>query len=452
MKLNFIEIQEIDQGEYPDLLHFFNNEAQVFFIKDGRLYGKITEVPYGEWDNRNFEEKKDISIDQNIKYFGIESMSGFGAIGAYKTGNIHRLLIYELQIDISPYLDNASIQYDINSPVSNFELTIENIENPDPEKKGNIGISEHESYLIPGAKINFKLRMGDSEDYDLGGFYIDRSNYRVLSHTANCSGRNLIGKALKDQSFDEGHLLNYNNIHEHIREILIKAGVSPYSISIQASSVQAGYKFNPSMDYLCGIEDILKSESNWKIEEKVDGTIIVGSIDYGVFETRGIYQFRRNKDIFSRNIVRDDMESYRRVCVHDRDFKVHVYKEVQTYQGWNLRGNKTIYIPIPEGTSESDANTYAENIVKQLEYVGKVESFTGPFRPYLLVGDEAVIIDDRGGKNLGLITQIRHRFGKGGFYTEFTVDSGGRIGQGRLTDYIGKITQEKSSNRIYDEE
>ena len=116
-----------------------------------------------------------------------------------------------------------------------------------------------------------------------------------------------------------------------------------------------------------------------------------------------------------------------------------------------LQANKTLYVNIPEGTSLFDAQNYANQIANSLQFVGKVESFTGPFRPQLVLGDEAVIVGDNGSNTLGLITEITHRFGKDGFYTDFTVDSGGRLGKGRLSDYIGKITKDKtSSSRIYE--
>ena len=88
---------------------------------------------------------------------------------------------------------------------------------------------------------------------------------------------------------------------------------------------------------------------------------------------------------------------------------------------------------------------------ESLQYVGKIESFTGPFRPQFILGDEAVIIDSDGSTSLGLITEITHRFGKEGFYTDFTVDSGGKLGKGRLSDYISRITKDRtSSSRVYE--
>ena len=102
-------------------------------------------------------------------------------------------------------------------------------------------------------------------------------------------------------------------------------------------------------------------------------------------------------------------------------------------------------------TSLTDAESYANQIADSLQYVGKIESFTGPFRPQLLLGDEAMIVNSEGSTSLGLITEITHRFGKDGFYTDFTVDSGGKLGKGRLSDYIGRITKDRSSSsRVYE--
>lgn len=146
------------------------------------------------------------------------------------------------------------------------------------------------------------------------------------------------------------------------------------------------------------------------------------------------------------------MGAYRRVCIHDSDFNIVVYKDVKGYSGWNLQAKKTLYVQVANGTRLSEANLYAEEVANRVDSVGKIESFTGPLRPHLTCGDEAVIIDEKGSKSLGLITEITHVFGKSGYYTNFTVDSGGRLGKGRLTDYIGQITKDKTSGSIGYEE
>ncbi len=243
----------------------------------------------------------------------------------------------------------------------------------------------------------------------------------------------------------------YGILHETLKSILSKANISSDEMLVENTSVYAGYQFDVTMSYLEGILEILKALENWKIEELVDGTVVIGSNGYSGFVRNSSYVFQRNKDIFTRSIVRDDQEAYRKVCVHTGDFSIKVYREVETYTGWNLQTNKTLYVNVPDGTSLSDAQNYAEQIASNLQYVGKIESFTGPFRPQIIIGDEAVIIGENGTTSLGQITEITHRFGKNGFYTDFTVDSGGRLGKGRLSDYIARLTRDKtSSNRLYE--
>jgi hypothetical protein len=131
--------------------------------------------------------------------------------------------------------------------------------------------------------------------------------------------------------------------------------------------------------------------------------------------------------------------------VHDSEWTIEVYSDVQSYSGWNLQSNKTLFVQVADGTSLANATAIAENLASRLESVGKVETFTGPFRPQLLVGDGATIIDSEGNTELGLITEITHSFGKSGFTTQFVVDSGGSLGRGRLSDYIKMIGNERDT-------
>lgn len=452
MRLDFIEIQEVAGGKFPDVLHFFDNEAQVLYLKSGELYGKITDTPLGEWDNRSFEDEIKIDIDKNMENLELSTMSEFGAFGSYKTGNTHKLIIYEMQIDISEYLNSGSIKYSASSPIVSLGLILENPKNTNPEYKGeNVLISEDFSHLHPGSKLVLKLQMGDSEEYEMGSFYVDRSSFSVLSENVGVDGRNLIGKASKDQSFGNDNTFSFNTLTEIIKNILLDANINPYKLLIENTSIKSGFSFQPNMELLAGLEEIFKATINWKIEELTDGTIVVGGPSYTGFTKRDRFEFCRDKDIFSREISRDDMDSYRNVCVHDKDFNIKVFRDVSGYLGWNLKAKKTLYVEVAEGTSLTDAEKYADELADRLSNVGKVETFTGPFKPYILIGDEAVIISGDGTKELGLITEVTHRFGKDGFYTDFTVDSGGTATKGRLVDYINQITKErKISSRSYE--
>lgn len=453
MQLSFEEIAIVGSGKYPDFVQFDRTEGELFFLDGGLMYGTPTERLDGDFSDPVWLETNDIGPvgETDISYLEIKTLSGFGIVGSYRTAVAQKLLIYEYSIDMSSFLEAGTIKYSMDTPITAFTLNLENPTNENPEYEGNVAISEETSLLSPGSKVTFELSMGDSEPYPMGTFYADRSNFSLLNETVNVDGRNIIGKALNDQTFDEENEYSYNILHETLKNILFKANITSDEMLVENTSIIAGYQFDSKMTYLEGIMEILKALDSWQIKELIDGAVVIGSLNYSGFTRNSSYTFQRNRDIFTRSIVRDDHEAYRRVCVHNQDFSIKIYRNVTTYTGWNLQANKTLYVNVPEGTSFSDAQNYANQIAKNLEYVGKIESFTGPFRPQLILGDEAVIIGEKGSVNLGLITEITHRFGKDGFYTDFTVDSGGRLGKGRLSDYIGKITKDRtSSNRIYE--
>lgn len=455
MQLEFEVINtDVGDGNYPDLIHFANTQAQVFYLQDGELYGKPTDkIDNGEWQNTIFQDEVDASPDDGMSHFEIKVLPGWGIIGGYKAGDIHKMIIYEFAWEMDRYLNSGSIKHSIDNPISSFTLSLENPDLNDPEHPGNVAINEENSLLSPGAKVTFKFGAGDDlNDYEMGVFYVDRSNFTLLNETASVDGRNLIGKALKDQTLDESYQtgFNYNNLI--IENFFKHANLDSNQYLIENTSARNWFDFKPNMDILSALNEIFKAMLNWKVRELTDGTIVVGSPNFSWFPSNGVYNFYRNKDIFSRGIVRDDMGAYRRVCIHDSDFNIVVYKDVKGYSGWNLQAKKTLYVQVANGTRLSEANLYAEEVANRVDSVGKIESFTGPFRPHLTCGDEAVIIDEKGSKSLGLITEITHVFGKSGYYTNFTVDSGGRLGKGRLTDYIGQITKDKTSGSIGYEE
>lgn len=453
MELTFITTGIVGGGKFPDFVQFPKTEGELFFINNGLMYGTPSERLNGEFSNPVWLDPLEVGPegDSNISNLQLKTISGFGIVGSYKTDTEQKLLINEYLFEMDRYLNSGSIKHSMDTPIASFTLNLENPINENPEYEGNVGISEESSILSPGSKVTFEFIMGDSEIYPMGTFYADRSKFTLLNETISVDGRNIIGKALGDQTFDEDNVFSYTILHELLKDILFKANISSDEMLVENTSIYAGYQFDINMSYLEGVMEILKATDNWQIKELVDGTVVIGSANYAGFTRNSSYIFQRDKDIFTRSIVRDDQEAYRRVCVHNRDFSIKVYQDVQTYSGWNLQANKTLYVAVPDGTSLLDAQSYAAQIANSLQYVGKIESFTGPFRPQIILGDGAIIMSSKGSTSLGLITEITHRFGKDGFYTDFTVDSGGRLGRGRLSDYIGKITKDKtSSSRVYE--
>lgn len=451
MQLVFEEVSTIGAGNSPDFIQFPKTEGQVFYLKAEELYGKPSKKLHGDFSSPTWQEEQKISPDTTIKRIELNVLQGFGIVGSYHTDEAQKLLIYEFAFEMDKYLESGSITHSMDTPIATFTLHLENPLNKNPEYDGNAAIAEDSSFVSPGSRIVFEFAMGDSEPYPMGVFYVDRSHFSLLNETITADGRNVIGKALHDQTFDEENSYSIQPLFVILQDILYRSNISSDEMLVENTAVQAGYVFDSNMNCLEGIMEILKALDNWQIKELVDGTVVIGSQNYAGFTSNSRYTFQRNKDIFSRSIIRDDQDAYRRVCVHNQDFSIKVFRDVATYSGWNLQANKTLYVNIPEGTSLSDAEIYANQIANNLQYVGKIESFTGPFRPQLILGDEAVIVSENGNLNLGLITEITHRFGKEGFYTDFTVDSGGRLGRGRISDYIGRITKDKtSSSRIYE--
>jgi len=445
MELNFEYSGIIGQGGSPDFLQFPKSEGQQFYIKNGKLMAKAsTKFNDGDFSNPTWLSEEDVSpgTDENITLLELKTISGFGVIGSYlNEANKHIILIYEYQQTISDYLSSGSISQTLTNPIRRFNLSLDNPYLKDIDKPGKALIGEKSSLLSPGAKIIFKFGMGaDLEEFDLGTFYVDRSNFKLLNNTISVDGRNKIGKVLKDQSLDELHEFWLQPISTTMRELLANANLTPDEYVVQNTIEESWFGFTPNSNYFDSFEKIFELLPGWKIGELENGTIIIGDDEFTEFGIPGNYIFYRDEDIFSRDITRDDAEVYRRVCVHTDNFAIYEYRDIEDFQGWNLQSTKTLYVKVSDGSSTIDISNYADTLVTRLANVGKIESFTGPFRPYIECGDGATIISSNGTKHLGLITEITHDFGNSGFSTSFSVDSGGTLGLSQISDYIKKIT------------
>ena len=443
MELTFENIGIVGQGSFPDFVQFEKTEGELFYVQGGLMYGKPSAKLNGDFSNPDWQAVENVSPpgETGISNLELKTLGGFGIVGSYLTPTAQKLIIYEFQHDISDYLSSGTVRHSIDNPISSFTLTLDNPDIKDPERPGNIAISEDKGLLNPGGKIQFYFGAGDEDpEFEMGQFYIDRSDFTLMDETAAVDGRNTIGKVLGDQTVDENNEYWYAQISENIKKLFASADIQQDYYLVENTTEQGWFSFTPNTDFLKALEGMLETLPSWRIKELSDGTIVVGTQSYSGFDTPGVYTFYRDKDIFSRQITRDDAQSYRRVCVHTEGFSDYVYRDVEAYTGWNLQANKTLYVQVSSGLRRAMLATYADELAVRLKDSGKVESFVGPIRPHLQCGDEAIIVDQNGSKSLGLITEITHKFGKQGFYTDFTVDSGGTVGKGRLSDYIKKIT------------
>lgn len=452
MELIFENLVNLASGSYPDVVQFYDTSAEIFSITAGDMLGIPIKKLDGEYGSPQLETALDVSQDLDLAHLEIKTINGFGMAGSYKSENNHKMIIYEFALELEDYLENGTIKLTIDNPIVSTSLTLANPIDESSDKQLNVAISEKEALLSPGAKVRFLFGMGDGEDVEMGSFYVDRSDFSPLRPDVGVDGRNLIGKALSDQTLDENNQFGYQLIHLIIKSMFENANLSTDQFLIEETEAMNSFSFDPNTSVLDASKEIFKALINWKMEELNDGTVVVGSPSFTHFTQAGIFTFNRGTDIFSRDITRDDMDAYRRVCVHTSDFSVKVYRDVASYTGWNLQANKTLYVSVQDGMIESQAIAYADELAIRLENVGKIESFTGPFRPHLMPGDFAHIISESGTEDIGVITEVTHSFGKQGYKTDFTVDSGGRLGKGRISDYISKITQQHSAGSIGYEE
>jgi uncharacterized protein YgiM (DUF1202 family) len=307
MQLVFEHTQPLGAGTNPACAHFATNTAQVFYINDGKLYAISTDTPLGNWDNRVFSAPVKAAEDENITHMSLKNFPRYGLYGTWWSDDRHRFAIYEFEIIMSEYVEEGSISSRIDDPVVGINLRLAN---PDESF-----IGEDEGILAPGARLYFAFRAGDSEPYDMCIAYVDRSKYDVTTAEVQVSGRNTIGKVLKDATFDEYNQYPKENFTSLLQKLFANAGIPADKLLIDTAVDDRGMNFPPDMSFLDGIQALIGTTINWKIAELPDGTIVMGPNYYDKLPQPGKYTFYRDKDIFSRTVSRDDAETYARVCV-----------------------------------------------------------------------------------------------------------------------------------------
>ena len=449
MQLQFEHTQSLGAGTQPQAIHTPENIVQVLYVGDGgKIYAMDASTPMGAWDDREFNPAYLVCTDVDIEHLKLKYVSASSIFAVWKneteegeTGTVrHRLAVWAMRQDLSKYLESGTIELNENDPVVKLQLTLGN--------PGQIVSSENDTILTPGTSLTLFFRAGDSARYIMGRYFTDKNDMGATDPTTSINARNAIGKMLKDQTFDEDTNFPKAVFHEFITAILDSFGVDNYWVS--TGTYEVGMEFPPDMDGLTGIEEALKTVRNWQIKEDMTGQIGAGFKSDSRFTQPGTYTFSRGTDVFSRGISRDDSNAYSRVCVHTDNFAIKVYEDVNFK--FSMARKKTLYVKVPDGTLLADVQDYADELAGLVGEVGVIETFVGPFRPQLMPGDNAQIVAT-GSKLLGGITTIRHMFGKQGFSTEITVDSGSRLQRTQISRFIEKIAgrQQPSSNvqRLY---
>ena len=448
MQLAFEHVREIGAGQQPSAIHSADNHVQIFHTSAGDLKVMDAETPLGAW-GESFGSPYLVCRDVDIEHMKLKYLSGTNIwvvwrnkaeasdVGYVEGDDRHRIAVFTLFQNVSKYLASGSLEFSQNNPIAQLVLELKN---PNQAVSG-----EEEAVVIPGSAVALYFRSGDSARYPLGKYYIDRNQMAVTGATTSIEARNVIGKLLKDQTFDEDNEYTIQNFKTMLETMLDTFGVYTDNREVYTSANDLGMKFPAEMKALDGIQSAMAAVSEagnvWQIKERMDGKVVLGPEWFAEFDANGTYTFERGTDVFSREVIRDDAEAYSRVCV--KTSTNAVYRTVEAK--FPLPAKKTLYVEVAEGTTLLDMGLHADVLAEKLAQVGVVETFAGPFRPHIQPGDGASIIDG-GSQLLGVITTVRHVFGDGGYMTEFAVDSGGQVGKAQIGDYINKIAGRQISS------
>jgi hypothetical protein len=428
MQLVFDHIQHIADGHNPAAWHSPDQIAQVYYTDaGGRIQAVDTETEYGDFADRIFSLPHLAGPDAGVKHLTLAYLPRMNLWALWQAGDRHRMAVFILKQETNKYLSDGTLDFRQDDPGVSLSLTLEN--------PAGIIAAEDATEAPPGTRISVFFQSGSSGRYPLGIYYLDRISTKTGDPTVQLSARNATGKLLKDQTFDEDRTFD-GRTDAILADILDAASMINYRIEPNTDQITA--EFPPNMSYFDGIMAILSTIPDWQMREDVSGTIVIGSSSF-VFNP-GNYVFSRGRDCFSREVIRDDRETYSRVCVHDREFTVMAFRDVTFPEGWNLPRRKTLYVEAPEGTTQAKANTLATHLAGRLGHVGTMETFNSPFRPHLQPGDQATITEGNKSTVLGVITAVGLQFGRQGFYTEFTVDSGGVVKKPMIRDLIEQIS------------
>lgn len=469
MELVIESVSEIYGGSTPNTTHMPDNSVWLFKIIDGRLNGaQIANEPTDvDWPGLTAGDFAVITKDKNLSLVKLKNVPRMGVFGSWHQAAVmdgetvitperQRFAIWDALNDITNYLESGEIRMDLDNIVASASFAFKN---PSQHLSG-----ETSSRMTPGNKIELFFTAGDSADYPMGVFYCDQIDMTAAGETITVDCRNISGKLLKDQTFDENNTYPNLPYSDTVEALLDNAGIADYDVqpSVGETPWRLGLEYPPDMDMLTGFLEMIGISLNWIARETLDGQIIAGStVTYQpIIDLNSKYTFNRGSDLFSRGVTRDDNDVYSRVCYQSKqsatettpETTIRAYANVLHAFEWAYAPNKTIYLTAPDDTVLAELQDLADALASRMAYSGIIEQFSGPFRPHIIPGDEAEIVADDGTHLLGLITTVNHSFGSSGFSTSFTVDSAGVIGKPQLRDLIEKVSgkgQSSSIKRLY---
>lgn len=439
MQLTFEYTLDAGAGLFPQVIHTSDNLLRfIYLTSDGTVEGSTTDPVLGLYGDLTYEEVGRISPDEAVSYPSIKRVAHYGAYGFWSAEGDHRFVMYMLPADISNSFVDGSIKYGVGSEVSQMSCTLLNI-------KGAM-LNRYRALVTPGTKMELYFSLGNSGEIPLGIFYIDRASVSYPEEKVSVSARNAIGKLLKEQTFDEDNTFEETTLQLNFHEILRLAEVEDFFVGENAKTWKL--RFEPDVTILDGIKQVISLLDGWKVDETAAGVIGVAKITDARFEQPDVFSFERDKGCWSYSVEYDDSEAVSRVCVTCAEPKNTVYADVPRSKWWIQPSHRTAYVTAADGATLAEITAMAEELAEAVAISGRQESFVGIFTPQLTIGDEVRIVSGAKTETIGTVVDVTHSFGRGGFYTAFTVDSGGRKGKSRLSDLIGKVSEKPNLNGV----
>ena len=432
MRLTFEYSQALGSGFAPQVVHMMDNSLRLIFLSnDGYVLGRDFTPELGLYSNLSYKEKGRLSSDIGVSKPSLKKIAHFGAFGFWSSELEHKFVMYMLPTDISETLLNGTITYSKDSSVSQLSISLQNVD-------GKL-IGRTRSIISPNSKIELYFCLGSSIEVSIGKFFIDRVSIGYPEQSISVSARNAIGKLLKEQTFDVNNVFSQTNLSNNLSAILTVAQIENFFVAPTTRTWKL--KFDPQGTILEGLENVISLMPNWQLAENTDGSIGIGPVTDIRFEQPSTYIFERDKTCWSYDVEIDDEETYSKICLVCKESGLRTYRDLPPHRWWVTPTNKTLYVEVPEVTTIGDLNDYADVLSAAIAIAGKIESFVGIFTPHLLIGDTIELVEPSGLRSIiGTVTSLKHTIGRGGFYTDFTVDSGGRKGKPSIKDFVGQIS------------
>jgi len=439
MTLTFEYTLDTGAGLYPQVIHTSDNLLRfIYLTADGTVAGSTADPVLGLYDSLTYTEIGRISPDEMVSYPSIKKVAHYGAYGFWSAEGDHRFVMYMLPTDITNSFIDGSVKFSIGSEVSQMSCTLLNI-------KGAL-LNRYRAFVTPGTKMELYFSLGSSGEITLGIFYIDRASVSYPDEKVSVSARNAIGKLLKEQTFNEDNTFEETTLQLNLQEILRLAEVEDFFVGNNTKAWKL--RFEPDVAILDGIKRVISLLDGWKVDETANGVIGVAAATDARFDQPAVYSFERDKTCWSYSVEYDDSEAVSRVCVTCAEPENKVYADVPRSKWWAQPSHRTTYVTAADGATLAEITALAEELAQAIAISGRQESFVGVFTPQLTIGDEVRIINGPKSETIGTVTDIAHNFGRGGFYTAFTVDSGGRKGKARLSDLIGIASEKPNLNGV----